>query len=308
MAAQARARFKAAVPLLKQALEDAVVEVVVEAAEGLGALGAAEAGPVLTGLLKHKSENVRQTAAQALERTADASLADGLLEGLGDAAPAVRFCLVGAIGKAMVGPVGPEARKRFLARLETALAKDADAGVRGRAASVLGECGGTEQGEALWRAAQSGAENRVQEKAWEALVEVAARAGVKSVESWDAELSRLKQGGRRVQLWARLYARLETNPDDKDAATQALEGLVRSQLDERKWANAAPLAQSLLTRCPDEAKGRCLRLLLRAGEQALADGNRAESLRLATEARPHAREQSLAAALDALKEKASKGQ
>ena len=52
------------VPLLQRALDDPALEVVVAAAEDLGTLGVPEAGPVLTGLLQHPSEPVRQTAAQ----------------------------------------------------------------------------------------------------------------------------------------------------------------------------------------------------------------------------------------------------
>src|SRR5262249_30611326 len=47
--AEALARQKQVVPALQKALDDPAVEVVVEAAEDLGALGVSEAGPVLTG-------------------------------------------------------------------------------------------------------------------------------------------------------------------------------------------------------------------------------------------------------------------
>jgi hypothetical protein len=72
--AEALERQRQVVPLLQKALEDPALEVVVEAAEDLGALGVPEAGPVLTVLLRHPSPPVRQTAAQALERVAEAKL------------------------------------------------------------------------------------------------------------------------------------------------------------------------------------------------------------------------------------------
>src|SRR5206468_5209242 len=97
---EALALQRQVVPVLQKALEDPALEVVVEAAEDLGTLGVAEAGPVLTALLRHPSEPVRQTAAQALERVADATVVDGLLETLDDPAVAVRFSLVGALGHA----------------------------------------------------------------------------------------------------------------------------------------------------------------------------------------------------------------
>ena len=49
-----RAIQRTVVPALQKALEDPALEVVVEAAEDLGALGLPEAVPVLTGLLKHR--------------------------------------------------------------------------------------------------------------------------------------------------------------------------------------------------------------------------------------------------------------
>src|SRR5262249_43828328 len=70
------------VPLLQKALDDPALEVVVAAAEDLGTLGVPEAGPVLATLLRHQSESVRQTAAQALERVADPAVLSGVLAGL----------------------------------------------------------------------------------------------------------------------------------------------------------------------------------------------------------------------------------
>ena len=63
----AKARREEVIPVLRKALDDSALEVVVEAAEGLEALGALNAAPVLAGLLHHHSEAVRQTAAQALD-------------------------------------------------------------------------------------------------------------------------------------------------------------------------------------------------------------------------------------------------
>ena len=72
------------IPALQKALDDPSLEVVVEAAESLGTLGAPEAGPVLTVLLRHPSRSARQTAALALERVADVGVLDGLLQALDD--------------------------------------------------------------------------------------------------------------------------------------------------------------------------------------------------------------------------------
>jgi HEAT repeat protein len=305
---ETRAQQKRVVPLLQLALEDSSLEVTVEAAEALGALGATEAGPVLTGLLQHSSENVRLTAAQALERVADARLADGLLKGLADKSTNVRFSLVGAVGHALSGPTPASARKALLARLEKVLGDDPDPGVRGRAATVLGECGGAEQLDGLWRSVQS-AEGRVQEKAWEAMGEVLVRAGsVSLIQKWDGELMRRKQGERRVKVWSKAYSRWDARPDLRAQATSALEGLVAAYLDEGKWSPAAPLGQLLLTRCAEAgeaARARCLRLMLRLAEQALAAGHKAEALRIVQDAKPYLAGGTVAAGFEEVRKKAS---
>jgi HEAT repeat protein len=288
----ARARQKEVIPALQKALDDRALEVVVEAAEALGLLGAPEAGPVLTGLLRHPSEHVRQTAAQALERMADATLIDGLLKGLDDPSVTVRFSLVGALGRAADGkPSSAEQRKRLLARLEWLLKHDADAGVRSRAATVIGEHGGPEYLETLWRVVLGGSGGRVQDKAWDAFVEIIARSGdVKLLQQWDRESSTAGQAPRRVQLLARVYARWEQRADFKEPATRALEALVQAQIDVGKWSAAAPLVQSLLSRSSagEEAiRVRCLHWLLTIAEMALKDGNRNEALRIVQDARAY---------------------
>jgi HEAT repeat protein len=287
----ARARQKAVIPALQKALDDKALEVVVEAAEALGTLGAPEAGPVLTGLLRHPSEHVRQTAAQALERTADASVLEGLQRGLDDPNVTVRFNLLGAVARvASSGPsLTTEQRKRLLARLEGLLRRDTDPGVRARAATVLGECAGPAFLTTLWGHVQAGSEGRVQEKAWDAFVEVIVRTGSPAVlEMWDRKLAELRQPARRVQLLARAFARWDQVSESRAAARKALEALVQAQIDLGKWSAAAPLAQNLLIRGEDApGRERCLKWLLKVGELALRDGNRSETLRIVHEARAY---------------------
>jgi HEAT repeat protein len=288
-----RARPKEVVPALQKALEDPALEVVVEAAEALGALGAPEAGPVLTGLLHHPAEHVRQTAAQALERVADATVVDGLLKGLDDPSVTVRFSLVGALGRAAGdGQALPEGqRKRLLARLETLLRRDADPGVRGRAATVLGECAAPAILETLWRTVQIGTQGRVQEKAWGAFVEIIARSGsISLLLQWDRTLAEAKQQVRRLHLLTQVSARWQQRPDTRVAAGRAQEALVRAELECGKWSAAAPRLRELLARPADDAElAQRLRWLLEVGEQALKEGNRAEALRVVQEAQPHLR-------------------
>jgi HEAT repeat protein len=288
----ARARQKDVIAALQKALDDRVLEVVVEAAESLGILGAPEAGPVLTGLLRHPSEHVRKTAAQALERMADASLTDGLLRGLDDPSVPVRFSLVGALGRASDGkPMSTEQRKRMLTRLEWLLKHDGDAGVRSRAATVIGERAGPESLEMLWRVVLGAPAGRVQDKTWDAFLEILTRSGdVKLLHQWDSQIVSAGHSSRRVQMLARVYARWDQRADLKDPAARALEALVQAQIDLGKWSAAVPLIQNVLARnsTGDEAiRTRCLNWLLAAGEMAMKDGNRDEVLRIVQVARAY---------------------
>lgn len=284
------ARRKQVMPLLQKALDDPALEVVVEAAEDLGALGALEAGPVLTGLLRHTSEPVRQAAAQALERVAEPSVLPGLLGGLDDPCATVRFNLIGALAHAAGdgSDLSMEQRKRLLARLEELLLRDSDPGVRSRAATMLGECGTPTQLTPLWRCVLSGEDARVQEKAWSAFVDILARAGqVPLLQEWDRTLTAARQGPRRLQMLTDIVARWQSRPERKDAVVPAREILVQAQLELGKWSSAAPLLRELLARPASEADmNRRLGWLLTAGQQALHEGNRTEALRMVESARP----------------------
>jgi HEAT repeat protein len=323
-----RARHKEVVAVLQKALEDSAVVVVVEAAEALGTLGAPEACPVLIGLLRHRDDHVRQTAAQALERVADARVLDDLLERLDDQSVTVRFSLVGALGRAVasggsqaatggqpaVKGATEEQRKRLLERLEELLRRDPDAGVRSRAATVLGECAAPALLETLWRAVQSSTEGRVQEKAWDAFVEIIARSGnLALVQRWDRTIaasarteSGAKHAARRLHLLAQVAARWQQNPETRSAAGAVREALVAAQLDQGKWSAAAPLVRDLLAGAgTDVERERRLRWLLRVGELALEEGNHTEALRAAAEAQPHLTHGSkLAEAFDKLEKEA----
>jgi HEAT repeat protein len=288
--ADAPARRKKVMPLLQKALDDPALEVVVEAAEDLGMLGALEAGPVLTGLLCHPSEPVRQAAAQALERVAEPSVLPGLLAALDDPCATVRFNLVGALAHAAADgrSLTEEQRKPLLARLEGLLLRDSDAGVRSRAATVLGECASPGQLGMLWRCVLAGEDGRVQEKAWAAFVDILARAGQLSLlEEWDRTLTAARQGPRRLQMLSEVVALWQKQPERKDLIVPAQEALVRAQLELGKWSAAAPLVRDLLTRSAGEAEiNRRLGWLFTVAEQALHEGNRTEAQRAVEAAQP----------------------
>jgi HEAT repeat protein len=288
---QAQERQKQVVPALQRALEDAALEVVIEAAENLGSLGVPEVGPVLTALLRHPSEPVRQAAAQALERGAELSVLDGLLGALDDLAPSVRFSLVGAIGNAIGDgkALSPPQRNRLLERLEGLLLRDSDPGVRSRAATVLGQFGPPALLATLWRRVLAAEDSRVQEKAWAAMLEIIGRSGsLELLQQWDRTLADARQSARRLQLLSEVAQRWQKKEETQAAARSAVERLVQVQLEQNKWSAAFPLVRELLGQSVGDAETeRRLRWLLAVGEQALKEGNRTEALHAVQEAQSY---------------------
>lgn len=320
LAQQARGASSAAqalqhliVPLLQKALDDPALEVVVAAAEDLGTLGVPEAGPVLTGLLKHSSESVRQTAAQALEQVADLKVMEGLLTGLDDPAVTVRFSLVGAISRAVADDqvLTETQRSRLIARLEELVLRDADPGVRSRAATVLGQCCSSAELPFLYRRVTSREDSRVQEKAFAAFQEIIVRSGNLDVlREWDRTLAEARQGSRRLQLLTEVSHRWKQAERTRLAVAPVMEILVQAQLDEGKWAAAFPIIRDLLGRpATDAGMDQRLHWLLSVGELALQEGNRSEALLAVQEAQAFlGRRGSLAAAFERLEKQARQGE
>ena len=278
------------VPILRKSLDDPALEVVVEAAEDLGVLGVTEANPVLLGLLRHPSVPVRQAAAQALERVAEPTAFDNLYAALGDPSAKVRFSLVGALGRAAGDGrrLSASQRELLLSRIETLMLRDADPGVRSRAATVLGECALPSILPTLWRRVQAAEDGRVQEKAWTAMIDVLARtADFQLVQDWDRKLAEANQPARRLQLLTELHARWHKRDDTRALETAVEEALVPLQLEQGKWAAAFPLVRDLLVQPGGGADiDRRLRWLLTIGENALRDGNRTEAQRAVQDAEP----------------------
>ena len=288
--ADALARQRQVVPALQKALEDPALEVVAEAAESLGTLGIPEAGPVLVSLLRHPSAAVRQTAALGLERVADGSILDSLIEALNDPIVTVRFSLVGALGRAAAdGRLLTDAqRRRLFDRLEDLLVRDADPGVRSRIATVLGECGTAAQLPTLWRRVQTTEEGRVQEKAWSGFIEIMARTGNRELFlEWERTLSQSNQASRRIQLLTELATRWQQREEMRSAGAGIQELLVRAHLEQGKWLPAFAALHEMLGRPTTEPDvDQRLSWLREIAELALKDGNRPDVLRAVQDARP----------------------
>jgi hypothetical protein len=89
-----------------------------------------------------------------------------------------------------------------------------------------------------------------------------------------------------VQLLNEVWTRWAKRDDTRGQVVAVQELLVQAQLDQGKWAAAFPLVRDLLARGGNDAETeRRLRWLLGVGELALKEGNRAEALRAAEEAR-----------------------
>lgn len=283
-------RIRQIVPLLQKALDDPALEVVVAAAEDLGTLGVPEAGPVLAVLLRHQSESVRQTAAQALERVADPNVLDGLLTALDDPSVTVRFGLIGALGRLTVevAALTDAQRSRMLTRLEEILLRDPDAGVRSRAATIIGQTGAQVELPFLWRRLQTREDSRVQEKAWAAMLEILSRSSsFELVRQWDRILADVNQRARRLEMLGEVNDRWKKNEGGQTLVPGVTELLVQAQLEQGKWPAAFPLIRELLDRpCEAADLDRRLGWLLKVGERALLEGNRTEALRAVREAQP----------------------
>jgi HEAT repeat protein len=305
--AEAVALQRELVPALQELLRDPALEVVVEAAEDLGTLGVPEAGPVLTALLRHPSEPVRQTAAGALERVADAASLGGLLEALNDPSVTVRFSLVGAVGHA-VGDgktlAGPQT-EQLIQRLEEVMRRDVDPGVRSRAATVLGDFAPATVLPFLWRRVLAAEDPRVQEKAWAAALEIILRQGkLDLLQEWDRTLRDAGQGPRRLMLLGEALTRWQKAEESRALAKAVVPQLIDAQLEEGKWSAALPLVRDVLTEPETPHRERAVRWLLTIAEQADKDGKRSEARQIVQEAKPLIRSDSkLSAELDRLARK-----
>ena len=120
------------------------------------------------------------------------------------------------------------------------------------------------------------------------MIDVLARAQQSSlVQEWDRKLAMAKQPARRLQLLTEVMSRWTRKPDPKLNITPVQDLVVQVALAQNKWALALPLIREQLARPQrTEAEAQsCLRHLLQAGEQALADGNAIEAARIAAEGR-----------------------
>jgi HEAT repeat protein len=262
-----------AIGALEKALDDPSLRVVVDAAASLGSMGAPEAAPVLARLLQHPSDDVRQAAAQALEQVSNPAILPNLHQGLYDPVAAVRFSLVGALGKvALAGNLKEAEVAGIVKRLTEVLLRDSDPGVRSRAAMVMGDHGTPGDLPVLLERVRATEDNRVQVKAWAAFVEILSRTqSWNQVLHWDQQLA-AKDPVRRVELLTELRSRWSKLDAVKTHADPLTGLLIEALLQQRKWQTALPLALEMARKDSSEAELlKRLRWLLVASQMALDD-------------------------------------
>ncbi len=261
-----------AVAALEKTLGDSSLAVVAEAAESLGSLGLPASAPILARLLKHRSEPVRQAAARGLERVAGPVILADLKTGLNDPAASVRFSLVAALARTGAAPgLSDGQRIEILKRLETVLIQDSDPGVRSRAATVLGDLGTAAELPLLWQRVIATEDNRVQLKAWNAMLDILGRSlNPALISQWDQTFAEQKQFARRLEMLTEVRGRWLKQDAAKPYLDEVSGLLVQAALAQRKWGQAMPLALDLAKRAPSDAElKKRLRWLLVAGTQAL---------------------------------------
>ncbi len=272
-----------AVAALEKALSDPSLAVVAEAAESLGSLGVAASAPILARLLRHRAEPVRQAAARGLERVAAPVVLADLKTGLDDPAASVRFSLVAALGRTgAAATLSDQQRIEILRRLEAVLIQDTDPGVRSRAATVLGDLGTPAELPLLWRRVTATEDNRVQLKAWNAMLDILSRSfNPTLVNEWDRTLAEQKQLARRLEMLVEIRARWLKQESAKPYLDELTALLVQAALAQKKWNQALPLALDLAKRASSDAElKKRLRWLLVAGNQALDEQNSQEVIQV----------------------------
>src|SRR5205807_2108010 len=105
------------------------------------------------------------------------------------------------------------------------------------------------------------------------------------LQEWLRRLQEAKQGPRTLPLLSEVCVRWQKREDTRTVVIPVLETLVQANLEQNKWAAAFPLVRDLLARPGSEAEvERRLRWLLTVGDQALKEGNSAETLHAVQEA------------------------
>jgi len=283
------ARMVLVLPALQNALSDPALEVVVEAAEDLGSLGVPAAVPLLAGLLKHKEVAVRKTAAQALERIADIAVLEELLVGLEDPDVGVRLGILGAVSRAVnqAKAIKEDDKLRLQSRMEIILLKDPDAGVRARSATLLGEFGTVSHLATLWKAAVAEGDPRIQEKSWQAFLEILSKSkNLKLINEWNV-IIRKDAPLRRVNFLVELLGKMQPatmNPKIELAPVREL--LVQCGIENQKWLPAWSALRELPQALEPEEIEKRLGLLYQIAEIALKEQAAPDVLQMVDFARP----------------------
>ena len=305
-------RLSVVLPALQSGLGDVSIEVVVESAEGLGALGVPAAVPLLAGLLRHKATLVRKTASQALERIADASAFEEILRAIDDTEPEIRLYLLGALSRAANSHKNMKEADllRLQSRLEIMFLRDGDAGVRSRAASLLGDFGNPNHLNNLYKAAVTEGDPRIQEKSWGAFLEIIVRtSSLKMIQDWSLVLQK-ENPQRQLAFLVEVLNRFQSKPaQGRMDLAPVREWMIECALQNQKWLPAWSAWRELPPTVEPMEMDRRLQWLLAAAELALKENSINDALQIVERARPHlATRKSLQAEFEAISRKAVENQ
>ncbi len=266
---------------LEQSLRDSTPSVVAEAATSIGALRLPRSSLLLAKLLKHPTDEVRLAACASLEAIAHCEVYHQVLSALDDVSPEARLYLVGCLGVIGESDGLPEREQtQLLKKLEHVLTQDGDPGVRSKAATALGKVGTPTILTVLWQRVAGNEDTRVQENAWKAFVDILHRQqSWPLLNQWERFLATQGQVGKRWQLLLEMRDRWARQDETRSSLDLLTYALIDAGLSQRKWQAVIPHCLELVRSAQQETlREERLRLLLIAGQQAVAEGKGAEFL------------------------------
>lgn len=261
--------------VLEGVLEDAIPSVSAAAVESIGKLNCPGTVKKLIALLRSTvPEEVRKAASEAISPIASLDVLNDLLTAVEDTVPEVRFHIVPALGQiAASAAINEATKKQIIQRVLRVLAQDRDAGVRSRAAYVMGNIGSPFELVVLWQSVKEGEDARVQERAWQAILEILGRnQSIDLLREWDEFLKKQSEPEKRIQLLQDTKDRWKKAAPNNNSGDSLQSMLVEAFLDYKRWQPAIPIAIDQAKNVTEEQQRVVrIRTLYRIAQMALDD-------------------------------------